>query len=71
MLLIQIVYDYDGDWRLLCDAIDYEVPAWISNANIYNEINDLVMEQFFIATGLKSHHALNDAKAMMFAYRPR
>jgi len=63
-----IAYDYDGDWPLFQTALS-ETPPWLAHKNIYHEINDLVVEQFFMDTGLSDHHALHDAMANRFSYR--
>lgn len=64
-----IVYDYTGDWTLLQNALGV-IPPWLAHKNIYHEINDLVVERFFMDTGLSDHHALHDAIANKFAHRP-
>lgn len=66
-----VASDYNGDWTLLCDALDDEIPAWIGHGNIWDHLNDLLVEQFFMETGLSDHHALHDAKANKYAYRQR
>jgi len=66
-----ICYDYDGDWTLFEHAMQDDIPSWLSNKNVYAKINDLVLEQFFLATGLSEHHALHDAMANRFSYRPQ
>lgn len=63
-----IAYDYSGDWTLFQTALP-ETPPWLSHKDIYDEINDLVTEQFFMSTGLSNHHALHDAMANRFSYR--
>jgi hypothetical protein len=65
-----IAYDYSGDWTLFQTALP-ERPPWLLHKDIYPEINDLVAEQFFMNTGLSDHHALHDAMANRFSYRPR
>lgn len=65
---VLICADFDGDWTLFVDLLDGDVPAWISFQNIWREINDLVLENYFLESGLQDHHALNDAMANRFAY---
>lgn len=64
-----IVYDYSGDWTLFQNALGV-IPPWLTHKNIYHEINDLVLERFFMDTGISEHHALHDAMANRFAHRP-
>lgn len=64
-----IVYDYTADWTLLQNALGC-TPPWLTHKNIYREINDLVVERFFMDSGLSDHHALHDAMANKFAHRP-
>lgn len=66
-----ICADYDGDWTLFVDLLDSDVPAWISFQNVWRDIDDLVLENFFFESGLLDHHALNDAIANRFAYREK
>jgi hypothetical protein len=63
-----ICYDFNGDWQLLCFALDYEVPAWLGKKNVYPHLDPVKLQMFFIDHGLKDHHALNDAKANRHAY---
>lgn len=66
---VKVVYDYDGDWILLRDVVDGEIPEWMGHENIWRDVSDLLVERFFMETGLTDHHALNDAKANRYAYR--
>jgi hypothetical protein len=66
-----ICYDFDGDWLLFTHVMDNQIPEWLSHRNVYRDIDDLVVEQFFVDTGLSDHHALHDASANRFGYRPK
>lgn len=63
-----VCYDYDLDWLLLVDALRGKIPAWLRHENIYYQLNDLVLEQFRLESGLTDHHALHDAIANQFAF---
>lgn len=65
-----ICYDFDGDWTLFKQVMQDDIPSWLENKNVYAKINDLVVEQFFLHSGLSDHHALHDALANKFSYRP-
>ena len=64
-----ICYDFDGDWQLLRHAMCDEIPMWLKNENVYQQIDDLLVEQFFMESGRTEHHALHDAMANRFAYK--
>lgn len=66
-----ICYDYIGDWQLFTDLLDENVPEWIRGRNIYNNINNLALEIFWMESKLQDHHALHDAMANQFAFRER
>ncbi|WP_025915846.1 3'-5' exoribonuclease [Herminiimonas sp. CN] len=65
---VTICYDFDGDWQLLCHALNYEIPVWLTGQNVYPYIDQVALQMFFIDNRLKEHHALNDAKANRHAY---
>lgn len=68
---IVICYDYKGDWKLFCEAINNEIPAWLSVENIYRSIDQIVVQTFLLENRIKDHRALNDAKANRYAYMER
>lgn len=65
-----VCFDYSGDWTLLCDALDNEVPSWIHGANVSGRyINELREEIFWRDNPeLMRHHALNDARALKASF---
>jgi hypothetical protein len=66
-----ICYDFHGDWDLLINLLgDQATDLSLQPLDVSYAINDLVHEQFFHDTGLPEHHALNDALANQFAFRP-
>lgn len=68
---VTLAYDYDGDLTLLIDLLGGKLPEWIKTLNIWNHINEMVLETFWTESGLSNHHALYDALANRFAYRPQ
>lgn len=70
---IQICYDSEYDWRLFVQALEGRVPVWIEPCWIdCTEINELLLSAYFKDHPDESeHHALTDARANRFAYRPR
>ena len=69
---IQICYDSEYDWRLFVQALEGRVPNWIEPCWIRSrEINKLLLYAYFKNhPDEREHHALTDAKANKFAYRP-
>jgi hypothetical protein len=63
-----ICFDYEGDWRLFCHAMDYEIPAWLRGKNIYSYLDEVKLQMYFIDNRIKDHHALHDAKANRHAF---
>lgn len=66
-----ICVDYQTDWDLFCDVLDYRVPPWCHVKMVRKDINELMLYHFFKSSGLPEHHALYDAQANRYAYRPR
>lgn len=63
-----ICFDFDGDWRLFCHAMGYEIPAWLRGKNIYKYLDQVALQMYFIDNRIKEHHALHDAKANCHAF---
>ncbi|MBK4737304.1 hypothetical protein [Noviherbaspirillum pedocola] len=70
---IQICYDSPHDWDLFNRALDGQVPGWIEPMPLKSsDINELLLYSYFRRHPDESeHHALSDAKANLYAYRPR
>lgn len=66
-----ICVDYQTDWDLFCDVLDYRVPPWCHCKMVNRDINELLLYSFFKKSGMPEHHALYDAQANRYAYRPR
>lgn len=67
----EIAFDFATDWTLFCDLLNEELPGWITGRNIAREINQLGYALYFMTHKVKEHHALHDARANRFAWRPR
>lgn len=67
---IDICIDYEAGWELFCPALDERVPCWIHRKWIGADISALLVYDFFRKSGLPQHHALYDARAAKYAYRP-
>jgi hypothetical protein len=65
-----ICYDFFGDWVLLTELLDGEIPDWLGSQNVYQHIDRDERERFFQQTEFPPHHALNDARANLCAHRP-
>ncbi|MFZ6681938.1 hypothetical protein [Undibacterium sp. Tian12W] len=68
---IEICFDYQTDWDLFADALDYRVPNWCHPRLVANEINELLRYEFHQKNSLPEHHALYDAQANRYAFRER
>lgn len=68
--IIEVCFDYQTDWDLLVDAIDYQRPEWCHPKLIRASINQQLLYEFHIQHALPKHHALNDARANRYAYKP-
>ena len=66
---IEICYDYQTDWDLFIDAIDYQVPAWCRPRLIASNINEVLKYEFYKKHELPQHHALYDARANRSAFQ--
>lgn len=66
---VTIGCDYEGDWKLLSHLLGGDVPRWMTYQNIWNCLNQEVLETFWAESGLTQHHALYDAIANRFAFR--
>lgn len=67
---LEICYDYQGDWDLLCEALGDYIPPWCKPRMVGGRnINELLRYEFHVKNQLPEHHALNDAMAMQYAFR--
>jgi hypothetical protein len=66
---VEICFDYQADWDLFIDALDYQVPNWCSPRPVARNINELLLYNFYKKHGLPKHHALYDAQANRYAFR--
>lgn len=67
---LTICYDYQTDWDLFKEGVgrvpDYCEPRLLRAG----EINELLRWDFHAKNQLPEHHALYDAKALRYSYRP-
>lgn len=63
-----LCFDYDDDLKLVEHLIGGPLPKGWKTENVYNWINDLEKERFFMDSGLSDHHALHDARANEYAF---
>lgn len=68
---VEICFDFQTDWDLLNDAMDYQVPDWCCPRLITRNINELLRYSFHKKNNLPEHHALYDARANRYAFRDR
>lgn len=68
---VEICCDYQTDWDLFIDALDYRVPSWCQMRRVARNINELLRYEFHKKNQLPEHHALYDAMANRYAFRER
>ncbi|WP_050464315.1 3'-5' exoribonuclease [Herbaspirillum autotrophicum] len=68
---LEICFDFQTDWDLFIDALDYQVPKWCVQKQVNRNINELLYYEYHKKNALPEHHALYDARANRFAYRER
>ena len=66
---VVICADNQVDIDLLCDALDYRLPGWMMFRLIGHDVDQALINRFFVEAGLPRHHALFDARASRYAYR--
>ncbi len=68
---VVICVDNQIDIDLLYNALDYRLPGWMACCLIGHDVDKERIKRFFADNGLPRHHALHDARANRYAYRPR
>ncbi len=66
---IEICFDYQTDWDLFVDVLDYRVPTWVKSLNVAYNIKELLRYEYHKKNNLPEHHALYDAKGNRYAFR--
>lgn len=66
---VEICFDYQTDWDLFVDALDYETPEWCRPRLILAHLDQTRQYEFLRDRGLPKHHALYDALANRYAFR--
>ncbi|MBC3862433.1 3'-5' exoribonuclease [Undibacterium jejuense] len=65
---VNICFDYQTDWDLFADALDYCVPEWCAACLVAEQINEISRYEFYERSRLPRHHALYDARANCIAF---
>lgn len=68
---VEICFDYQTDWDLFLEALDYRMPPWCRQRLVASNINELLRYEFHQKHKLPEHHALYDALANRYAFRER
>lgn len=69
---IIICFDYSTDWDLFSQVIQYRIPPWVKPKLCGSSFNELLLYDYFKKSPSEvQHHALYDARANRYAYRPR
>ena len=68
---VVLCFDSCYDEDLFREIFDGYPPALVRFRNVYRNINELLRYEFHMKNRLPEHHALNDARAMRYAFRER
>jgi hypothetical protein len=68
---IEVCFDYQGDWDLLINALNYRVPTWCRPRLVWSNLNELRVYEYHQKHNLPEHHALHDAQAARYAFREK
>lgn len=66
----EIAVDYDGDWHLLRRLLGKDGLGNLAAANVYGSLDAQAVEDYYILNAVPRHHALHDARAMRYGFRP-
>lgn len=67
-----LCFDFAGDYALVSDLLNDDMPCWLGSENIYHEIDALLFEYYaFTLFAGAQHHALHDAICNKLAFRPK
>lgn len=66
---VELCFDSQYDENLFRDIFDGYPPGFILFRNVDRNINEFLRHEFHMKTALPEHHALNDARAMRYAFR--
>lgn len=67
--IVFICVDYQTDWDIFADALDYMIPDWCRLQHVGRNINKLFQYEYHKSTKRPAHHALYDACANRYAFR--
>jgi len=65
---VVVCYDSNLDWNWFIRALNSRLPKNVRGENISQQINAKKYESYFQINSVMEHHAVNDAKANMFAF---
>jgi hypothetical protein len=66
---IVLCFDSRYDESLFRQIFDGCPPTLVRFRNVHRNINELLRYEFHVKNNLPEHHALNDARAMRYAFR--
>jgi hypothetical protein len=67
--VVEVCFDYQTDWDLFVDALDYRAPEWCQPRLIRSNLDQQRLYEFQKESALPKHHALYDARANRYAFR--
>ena len=67
---IYLCFDYQTDWDLFIDIMQYDIPTWIKPNLCGSKFDERRIDEYFRNhPGETRHHSLYDARANKYAYR--
>jgi hypothetical protein len=67
--LVDLCFDSQHDENLFRNIFDGYPPGFLRFRNVDRNINEFLRHEFHMRNSLAEHHALNDARAMRYAFR--
>ncbi len=61
---VLVLYDFDTDYELFCQALLGQMPDWIEGANVAEEVNSITWARVGLMESPDAHHALHDAREL-------
>jgi len=61
---VLVLYDFDTDFELFCQALSDLIPPWVDGINVADEVNPISWARAGLAESPNAHHALYDAREL-------
>lgn len=61
---VLVLYDFDTDFELFCQALSNQMPPWIEGNNVADQVNSISWAREGLTESPDAHHALHDAREL-------